>query len=86
MAPENLANLVGRRLREIRLAQGLRQEDMQGKGISYKYYQRIEAGKVNLTLRSLEKLTSALGIKALDLFQRPASKTRVLQRNRKPNV
>jgi transcriptional regulator with XRE-family HTH domain len=82
MAAENLANLIGRRLREIRTAQGLKQQDMEGRGISYKYYQRIEAGKVNLTLRSLEKLTSALGIKVLDLFQVPVRKKRFLQKNR----
>ncbi|MGH7823670.1 MAG: helix-turn-helix domain-containing protein [Candidatus Binatia bacterium] len=81
MEEKNLANLIGRRLREIRTAQGLRQQDMEGRGISYKYYQRIESGKVNLTLSSVEKLASAFGIKILDLFQRPALKKRRSRRN-----
>jgi transcriptional regulator with XRE-family HTH domain len=69
---EKLAKFLGKRLRDIRIAQGLRQQDLQERGISHKYYQRIEAGRVNLTLRSLEKLASALDIKTLDLFQRPS--------------
>ena len=80
MDEKNLANLIGRRLRETRVAQGLRQQDMEGRGISYKYYQRIESGKVNLTLRSLEKLASALGIKIIDLFQRPELKKRAFEK------
>ena len=66
----NLAKFLGKRLREIRMARGLRQEDMQERGISPKYYQRIEAGNVNLTLRSLEKIASALGVSVLDLLCR----------------
>ncbi len=66
----NLAKFLGKRLREIRMARGLRQEDMQERGISPKYYQRIEAGNVNLTLRSLVKIASALRVSVLDLFCR----------------
>ncbi len=66
----NFAKFLGKRLREIRMARGLRQEDMQERGISPKYYQRIEAGNVNLTLRSLEKIASALGVSVLDLLCR----------------
>jgi len=66
----NLAKFLGKRLREIRMARGLRQEDMQERGISPKYYQRIEAGNVNLTLRSLEKIALALGVSVLDLLCR----------------
>jgi transcriptional regulator with XRE-family HTH domain len=71
---EDLARFLGRRLRDIRQAQGLRQQDLQELGINQKYYQRIEAGRVNLTLRSLEKLASALGIEILDVFQKPPLK------------
>jgi transcriptional regulator with XRE-family HTH domain len=78
----SLAKFLGRRLRDIRIAQGLRQHDLQQRGVSYKYYQRIEAGRVNLTLKSLEKLASALNIKTLDLFQRPTLKKGTLQESR----
>ena len=40
---------LGLRLKEIRKSKGLRQEDLD-KAIGYKYYQRIEAGKVNVLL------------------------------------
>jgi transcriptional regulator with XRE-family HTH domain len=86
MDENNLANLIGRRLREIRVAQGLRQQDMEGRGISYKYYQRIEAGKVNLTLRSLEKLTAALDINVSEVFQRPALQKRTSRKNRSQRI
>jgi transcriptional regulator with XRE-family HTH domain len=79
---EKLAKFLGKRLRDIRIAQGLRQQDLQERGISHKYYQRIEAGRVNLTLRSLEKLASALDIKTLDLFQRPSLKKGTLRKSR----
>jgi len=49
MKEENLAIFVGNRLRTRRVALGLRQQDMEDRGINYKYYQRVEAGKVNLT-------------------------------------
>jgi DNA-binding XRE family transcriptional regulator len=66
---QNLAKLIARRLRQIRKARGLRQQDLEHFGVNCKYYQRIEAGKVNLTLRSLDKVASALGVKVLELFQ-----------------
>jgi len=71
MKEEHLAIFIGKRLRTRRVELGLRQQDMEGRGINYKYYQRVEAGKVNLTLRSLEKLAAALDVKVLELFQRP---------------
>ena len=77
---ENLARFLAQRLRHVRLARGLTQKDLQDRGISYKYYQRIEAGRVNLTLRSVEKLAAALEIrKILDLFQRPSLRKEILR-------
>lgn len=69
MEKETLARFLARRLREIRMAKGLSRRELEELGINHKYYQRIEAGSVNLTLRSLEKLASALGIGVLELFQ-----------------
>jgi transcriptional regulator with XRE-family HTH domain len=66
---ETLARFLARRLREIRSAKGLSQRELEGLGINHKYYQRIEAGSVNLTLRSLEKLAAALGVGVLEIFQ-----------------
>jgi transcriptional regulator with XRE-family HTH domain len=80
MGKVDLARFLGRRLREIRLKKGLRQQDLQDRGMSYKYYQRIEEGKVNPTLRSLEKLAFALGVSVFDFFQNPGRKKALLKK------
>jgi len=71
MEPVRLSVFLGQRMRELRLAKGLTQADMAERGLSYKYYQKIEAGRVNLTLKTLEKLAAALGIEVSDLFRFP---------------
>ena len=67
--------LIGNRIREIRKKKGLRQEDMEGFGISYKYYQRIETGKTNVTLNTIEKIASAFGIDPTEFFILPPNKS-----------
>lgn len=69
MEKVSLARFLARRLREIRTAKGLSQRELEELGINHKYYQRIEAGNVNLTLRSVEKLAAALGVRVLEIFQ-----------------
>lgn len=59
----------------LRKARGLRQEDMEKFGLSYKYYQRIEAGKVNVTLKTLEKIAKAFGVDPTGLFEVPLAKS-----------
>ena len=71
----NLSVLIGNRLRVLRKERGLRQEDMEKFGISYKYYQRIEAGKVNVTLKTLEKIAKAFGVDPSDLLAVPLAKS-----------
>jgi transcriptional regulator with XRE-family HTH domain len=66
MTDERLMRMVGKRARELRLARGLRQEDMCQFGFEYKYYQRIEYGQKNLSLKTINKLARA--------FQVPVSK------------
>jgi transcriptional regulator with XRE-family HTH domain len=72
---DNLAALIGNRIKELRKARNLRQEDMARFGLSYKYYQRIEAGKVNMTLKTLEKIAGALGVDAAELLALPLAKS-----------
>lgn len=60
--PEGVLHDFGNRLRRLRQAQKLRQLDMQDRGLSYKYYQRLEAGQVNPTLLTLHKLAAALNV------------------------
>ena len=58
----------GSRLRQMRKRRRLRQLDMISFGLSYKYYQRIEAGQVNPTLLTMHRLASAFDVSIYDLF------------------
>ncbi len=62
---------LGRRIRALRVARNLTQEAMEARGLNYKYYQRIEAGRCNLTFRTLLKIGSALEVEVEDLFRFP---------------
>ena len=59
----------GSRLRQMRKMRQLRQMDMASFGLSYKYYQRIEAGHVNPTLITMHRLASAFDVSVHDLFR-----------------
>jgi transcriptional regulator with XRE-family HTH domain len=69
MTPEHLLHDFGNRLRHLRKTRKLRQLDMEDLGLSYKYYQRLEAGQVNPTLLTLHKLASAFEVSVYDLFR-----------------
>jgi len=69
MTDERLLRLVGERVRELRLARGLKQEDMCQFGFEYKYDQRIEYGQKNLSLKTLNKLAKALQIPISKLLE-----------------
>ena len=66
---ENLLQDFGSRLRQMRKLRRLRQLDMTSFGLSYKYYQRIEAGQVNPTLLTMHRLASAFDVPIRDLFR-----------------
>ncbi len=68
MTDERLMRLVGRRVRQLRLARGLTQEDMCRFGFDEKYYQRIEYGQKNISLKTLNRLAKAFEIPVSDLF------------------
>ena len=69
----NLAKLIGNRIKQIRKQKGLRQEDMEALGLSYKYFQKIEQGRANITLGTVEKVAEALGVSPEELFALPFS-------------
>jgi len=68
MTDERLMRLMGKRVRQLRTEKGLRQEDMCQFGFDYKYYQRIEYGEKNLTLKTLNKLAKAFDVPVAELF------------------
>lgn len=66
---------VGRRVAEARIHGGLTQEQFaESMGYSLKFAQRIEAGRENLTIKSLANLANHLGVEMNALFQRPRTK------------
>ena len=69
MTDERLIRLVAGRVQQLRKARKLTQEDMQNYGFSYRYYQRIEAGDQNLTLRTLNRLAKTFGVAVQELLR-----------------
>lgn len=54
---------VGRNIKAARIKSGLRQIDIEEKvGISSRYYQYIEAGTVNVTLKTLYTLANLFDV------------------------
>mgnify|MGYP000871709449 CR=1 FL=1 len=68
MTDEDLKSLLGKRIRQLRLERGLKQEEMCQFGFEYKYYQRIEYGEKNLSLKTLNRLSKAFQIEIAELF------------------
>ena len=65
----NAKVLIGKRIQELRKARGLSQEKIAEKAdISSTYLSRIECGRENPTLDMLIKLSSALEVEMLEMF------------------
>jgi DNA-binding XRE family transcriptional regulator len=62
---------LGRSVHQARGAAGLTQEKAASlAGIDYKRYQRIEAGTVNLTVRTLHRIARALDVDFWELLRK----------------
>lgn len=73
---EKVKGSVGRRVAEIREAQGLTQQECaELLGMPLKNLQRIEAG-ANLTLSTLVRLANGLKVPVRALFEEPSTKQR----------
>jgi transcriptional regulator with XRE-family HTH domain len=60
---------VGRRIRELRLARGLTQEALAEKAsMNVKYLGAIERGEINVTVSTLDRICSALGVTLGDVL------------------
>ncbi len=61
---------LGRRLARHRLRRGLKQTDVQEKcGITYRHYQNIEAGKVNVKIETLYLLARLYRVRVEQLVR-----------------
>jgi len=65
-----LLQAIGKRIKQNRQKAELTQEDMEsGKfSIEYKYFQKIEQGKINITIRTLFKISKKLNVPLKDLL------------------
>lgn len=61
---------MGRNIQEARKAVGLRQVDVESKiGLSYRHYQRIEAGQINISIKTLYELARLFKTTASELLR-----------------
>ncbi|MEE4601874.1 MAG: helix-turn-helix transcriptional regulator [Desulfobacteraceae bacterium] len=68
MEIDRLKRQLGLRFKELRLSKGLKQEDLERWGFSYRYYGKIERGLVNLTLETLLRLSEIFEVTLPELF------------------
>jgi transcriptional regulator with XRE-family HTH domain len=61
---------IGRNIKNARERKGLRQIDVYEKtGLTYRHYQNIEAGRINLTVSTLCRLSKLFETKVSDLIE-----------------
>lgn len=60
---------IGLRLKELRIAKGLKQEDLGRWDFSYRYYGKLERGVVNPTIGTLIRLCEIFDVTLSDLFR-----------------
>lgn len=69
-AEDNPLALFGERLRELRLARGLSQEDLaDAAGLDRTYVSSCERGKRNISLTNIYRLARALGVEPAELVR-----------------
>jgi transcriptional regulator with XRE-family HTH domain len=72
---------IGENLRRARWSAGLTQEDVAARGITYRYYQELERGQRNPTLRTLHQLARELGTTVAAVCNvEPAATSRAAER------
>jgi DNA-binding XRE family transcriptional regulator len=61
---------LGRNIKAARLKRGLKQVEVyEGCGLTYRHYQSIEAGKVNVTVETLYRLARLYEVRVQDLVK-----------------
>lgn len=70
MPMRTVQDRVGRRIRTLRIASGIPQGTLAlMTGLTKSYMSEIESGKKNLTLRTLERIATALEVPISELFR-----------------
>jgi transcriptional regulator with XRE-family HTH domain len=65
---DKIKKQLGHRLKELRLSKGLKLEDLERWGFSYRYYSKIERGLANVTLDTLTRLCDIFEVSLPELF------------------
>lgn len=66
---KDIQKSLGQKLRAIRKAKGLTQEQVADKGgMNFKYYGAIERGEINVTMKTVSNLARILNVRMGDLF------------------
>ncbi|MFJ3663174.1 helix-turn-helix domain-containing protein [Streptomyces sp. NPDC090119] len=61
---------IGRRIREVRIHQGLTQQDVYLRApLSRTYYQHVESGTKNAKLETLLRIARAIGVPVSELLE-----------------
>jgi transcriptional regulator with XRE-family HTH domain len=69
MDKNDISNKLGRRIVQLRESFGLRQIDLAHKSdLDDAFLRRIESGRVNPTIKTLERIANALNVEMKDLF------------------
>lgn len=69
MSENSLQLIVGKNIQRIRESKGISQQELAAKcNFEKSNMSRLEAGRVNPTLSTLEKVSKALGISLAELF------------------
>jgi transcriptional regulator with XRE-family HTH domain len=76
MTIEVFLKILGKRVADARKNVALKQKDAaEACGISYRYYQSIEAGRANITIRTLFRLAQSLSTHPIDLLPTAAERS-----------
>lgn len=60
---------IGLKLRKLRIEKGVTQEELAFKaGVDYSFYNQVENGKRNTSVKTLTKICRVLKIKVKDIF------------------
>jgi transcriptional regulator with XRE-family HTH domain len=66
----DIQKVVGERIKKIRKAKGLRQDDLSERsGLNRAHLYRLENGRQSMTLRTLKVIADSLEVKVVDLVK-----------------
>ena len=85
--PERLLKDVGRRIAEVRTARRLTQEELAERlDVGVRYIQAVEAGRQNMTLKSVALFAAKLRASVSAFFEPPSTKAPLPGRPHRPKL